>query len=103
MSALSDLLDNEHAQCNGETIPHVCGMTSRRARVKQARAEHAALVARVKALEAVLEEFVRLTPCLYAMPGDRSCIDNGRDNRNCCEPCQVKRRARAALAKGPMG
>jgi hypothetical protein len=40
---LDALVENESAACNGDTIRHPCGMTSRRRRVEAALAELAAL------------------------------------------------------------
>lgn len=60
MSALDQLLENEHASCNGETIRHPCGMTSRRKRVAEARSELSALRSRVASLEATMLAFLHV-------------------------------------------
>lgn len=53
-SALDEVLDNEYARLNGETLRHLDGMGSRKKRVVAARAELAALRARVEDLELML-------------------------------------------------
>lgn len=55
-SALRQMIENEHAQCHGETIPHVCGMRSRIERVAKARVELDTAHAREAALVAALRE-----------------------------------------------
>ena len=47
MSALDELIENEEAACNGETIVHPSGMNSRRGRITRAAIELSALRAEV--------------------------------------------------------